>query len=308
MHRYLVLVVAVINVFFYQYIFIRNLPVLLSINSIGSGTDNIAVNSTTPLSISVPQSITQTKTKIAIWKHFCPQPVFSLKLIGPEMYHDIINETDLFLSHDNVHMIQYDDIPSSLLLGVYKVEVSLLHCGTAHNKFENSAGKKVCYVESEWNHIINIGSQSSNATKTSGSWALAPKCKSSESRSPECYEPGDTSKQTDYIYMEIDRETNTVLYNNLITIKDDITLSLPPSLSRSSSDTSLIKSFEQLSNYELVCFVGDDDAQQYYRAFMSLYPLISNGQRPFKFKYLELKDVTNIAKDLSQTDTYKTLT
>ena len=38
---------------------------------------------------------------------------------------------------------------------------------------------------------------------------------------------------------------------------------------------------------------------------MNLYPLISNGQRPFKFKYLELKDVANIAKDLSHTDTYK---
>jgi len=105
--------------------------------------------------------------------------------------------------------------------------------------------------------------------------------------------------------MDVDREKNRAIYNNLIAIKDGVTLSLPPSLSRSSSDTSLIKSFEQLSNYELVCFVGDDDAQQYYRAFMSLYPLISNGQRPFKFKYLELKDVTNIAKDLSQTDTYK---
>ena len=303
MHRsirhIIVVTVAVINVFFYRYIFIRNLPLIL-VSSIR--TDLLAVNSTTPLLISVPQSFT-TKIKIAILKEFCSQPVLGLRLVGPEIYYDILNNTDLISSiNDNVYVIQYD-VPSSLLLGEYNVEVSLLHCGTVRSNFAIS--NESCVIESHWSHIINIGSQSSNATTISSSWVLAPKCKSSESRSPECYESGDSTKQTDYIYMEIDRETNTALYNNLITIQDGITLSLPPSLSGSSSDTSLIKSFEQLSNYELVCWLGDDDAQQYYRAFMSLYPLISNGQRPFKFKYLELKDVIDIAKDSSQTDTYK---
>jgi len=167
MHRYLILVVAVINVFFYQYIFIRNLPNILS-SSIR--TDLLAVNSTTPLLISVPQSITQTKIKIAILKEFCPHPVLDLRLVGPEIYHDILNDTDLISSiNDNVHMTQYG-VPSSLLLGLYNVEVSLLHCGTVRNTFANS--NKSCVIESHWNHIINVGSQSSNATTISstGYW------------------------------------------------------------------------------------------------------------------------------------------
>ena len=44
-------------------------------------------------------------------------------------------------------------------------------------------------------------------------------------------------------------------------------------------------SFDKLGNYEVVCWFGSDSAAQLHSSFMELRPMISDGQRPFKFHY-----------------------
>jgi hypothetical protein len=53
------------------------------------------------------------------------------------------------------------------------------------------------------------------------------------------------------------------------------------------------KGFHDLSNYELVCWVGSESAERIRDAFLSLRPSISANQRPFKFHYYPLH---NLAK------------
>ena len=48
--------------------------------------------------------------------------------------------------------------------------------------------------------------------------------------------------------------------------------------------------FPQLSNYELVCWIGSDSAQKIHGAFRQIRPQIASGQRPFKFHYYPMND------------------
>ena len=278
--------VAVFNISFYYYIFIRELPKIAIGNSIP------AANSTNPLVISVYQSLAQTKISVVIWQDFCPHPTVNVKLAGPEIYTFapfILDDDSLY---DNVHVLRVD-IPSSLLLGVYNAEVALIQCGELKKTHTPSTDiTTFCTIEStSFNHMIRVQRNDTKSIYPS-TWAWVSK------------KDGTIPKQVDYVFTEIDRELNSPMYNNLITLKDangiDITLSKPTSLS-SNSETSLIRYFNQLSNYELVCWMGDQDAERYFRAFMRLYPLLGS-QRPFKFKYLRLTDISEPIKHFSETD------
>lgn len=55
--------------------------------------------------------------------------------------------------------------------------------------------------------------------------------------------------------------------------------------------------FHDLSNYELVCWVGGSSSSLMRDAFLSLRPQIDGEQRPFKFHYYPLNDFTNADKD-----------
>ena len=56
-------------------------------------------------------------------------------------------------------------------------------------------------------------------------------------------------------------------------------------------------SFGQLSNYEIVCWIGSESAEKLHSAFLELRPIISQGQRPFKFHYHKIQNFVNPARD-----------
>lgn len=57
--------------------------------------------------------------------------------------------------------------------------------------------------------------------------------------------------------------------------------------------TVIPEKFQELSNYELVCWLGSQSAATIREAFLSLRPLLFPSQRPFKFHYY---NVTNFQK------------
>lgn len=273
-----------------------------------SGVTELTVNSTNPLDIRVPQTIAQSTVKIYIWRDFCPRPIVRVRLVGPELrvFPPFILDPGDSLSR--VHVLEVDVQNPSLMVGVYKVEATLIKCN--HNGNTPAAINNIttfsCRAVSEWNNILNFGSYASNGDGNYWAWVHSPKCEprlDEEKRSPECAKPGSYRNQADYVFMEMNRETKIPTYDNLLTLKDGATvLSKPTSLSNSDESSSLLKSFSALSNYELVCWLGDVDAQRYWRAFMDLYPLVgSTGQRPFKFKYIMLTDTSVPTKDFSDT-------
>ena len=294
-HRPICLVAAVFNISLYFYIFFNELP-----KNASSIDRNLTVNPTNPLDISVPQSISQSKIKIQIWRDFCPRPIVRVRLVGPEIHVFPPFTLDPDNSSPNVHTLEVDIQKLSLLVGVYKVEANIIRCHDEGKKAVATITNDTtfsCRAESNWDNILNIGSYDSNGSNWI--WVHSPQCKSQLNgghRSPECAEPGSHPNQVDYVFMEMNRETKSLSYDNLVTLKDGITtLSKPTSLlSTSDESSSLLNYFSELTNYELVCWLGDDDAQRYFRAFMDLYPLMgSRGQRPFKFKYIRLTDTSD---------------
>ncbi len=59
------------------------------------------------------------------------------------------------------------------------------------------------------------------------------------------------------------------------------------------TDTNGFYKFQQLSNYELVCWLGSDSAKNTRDAFLSLRPKLFSSQRPFKFHYYESHSLIN---------------
>ena len=57
--------------------------------------------------------------------------------------------------------------------------------------------------------------------------------------------------------------------------------------------TPIPSDFRDLSNYELVCWVGSDSAAAIREAFLSVRPALFNAQRPFKFHYYKLTSFEN---------------
>jgi len=288
--RILVIVTAFLNISLYYHIFVNELPK----GENGSGKYSV-VDSTNPLSIRVLQSITQSKISIDVWRGFCPRPTVRLRLVGPEIHVFPVFTLDSYQSPLDV-----DIQSSSLLLGVYKVEATLRRCNEGGNAMRTM---NECRFESEikWNNSLNIGSYDGN----DWAWVHSPKCSSNLNegqRSLECEQPDGHFNEGEYVFMEIDRDTKSPKQNNLVTLKDGVTaLAKPTTLLATSDDSSLFKFFNQLSNYELVCWLGDSDAEEYFRSFMGLFPRMGSGQRPFKFKFLTLKDISDPTKDFSDT-------
>jgi hypothetical protein len=52
-----------------------------------------------------------------------------------------------------------------------------------------------------------------------------------------------------------------------------------------------------LSNYELLCFVGSQSAASIRQSFLSLRPQLFKQQRPFKFHYYNVTDLKDPAKE-----------
>lgn len=288
------LIAAVLNILVYFYIYSSG------VQHYENSRDVTAVNAAVPLNIIVPQSIAQSKIQIHIWRRVCHHPIVRVRLIGPQIVVFPPFTLDPDDSSPNMHRLEIDVRKLSVLEGVYNVEASILRCHDEAKKnmptqtYDNGS----CRAESKWHNLFNIGSYDSNVDNWI--WVHSPECNSTRSR--ECAEPGSQPKQKDYVFMGVDTETNDVSYDNLITLKDGITaLSKPTTMVATSGNTpSLLKYFSDLSNYELVCWMGDDDARLYFDAFLDLFPLVgSTGQHRFKFKYIKLTDTSDPTKHFS---------
>jgi len=246
------------------------------------------------------------ETQVNRWRTNCNQAVIRLRLIGPEVY----AFPPIFTFSDDTikESVNIDEKISSLIPGKYRVEVTLLQCGN------NADGKKIrggdellgttdsCFVKS----YIEIEGTESSEKNRHWSWVYYPKCEDG-SRSHRCGKlPYNNTnfgaKQEDFVFMEVDRRTKQpISENGIVNLKDGVNaLSRPSSLAP--RDSSMLKYFGDLTNYELVCWLGDTDAERYRSAFLKLYPLMgAHSQRPFKFHYLALKDMSDPTKDFSQT-------
>lgn len=90
----------------------------------------------------------------------------------------------------------------------------------------------------------------------------------------------------------MDLEQPYVFHNPKIPVTDATLLKTSESTVSIESATQTETGFYQfrdLSNYELVCWIGSDSAALLFTSFLQLRPHISNHQRPFKFHLYESK-------------------
>jgi len=273
--RPICVLISLLNAALYLYIFFA-LPKCL----LGSSDD---LQPEGLLSVRPRQSNTQSRLEVVVARELCPRPTVRVRLVGPEIYAfpplGVDADADAASSSKYVHVFAVDLKKPNPLAGVYKVEVTLLQCHREKNDGTTISNEQLsCKVESEWNNVPIMGGQNAADNKR---WTWMP-------------------SRNDYAFKEIDGSTHSALLNNLVTLKDGTALSKPKSLlSAADNPSSIVRYFSELSNYELPCWLGDDDAQRYHRAFMDLFPLLGS-QRPFKFKYLRLIDVSDPRKDLEE--------
>jgi hypothetical protein len=65
----------------------------------------------------------------------------------------------------------------------------------------------------------------------------------------------------------------------------------------SKESTPIDKSFGDLSNYELLCWIGSDSARVIWESFKSIRSSIANHQKPFKFHYYPMDDFRQPDRD-----------
>lgn len=246
------------------------------------------------------------ETQVNRWRTDCNEATIWLRLVGPEVY----AFPPIFTSNDETmkESINFDEKISSLTPGKYRVEVTLLQCGNnadgekIRGKDESLGTTDSCFGESD----IEIEGTESSEKNFHWTWLYYPKCDDG-SRSLHCGKllynnKNFGAKQEDFVFMEVDRRTKQpIIENGIVNLKDGVNaLSRPSSLAQ--RDSSMLKYFGELTNYELVCWLGDADAERYRNAFLKLYPLMgASSQRPFKFHYLTLRDMSDPTKDFSQT-------
>ena len=312
-------ITVLINILLYFFLFSNEIS--KSCNNVSRLRNNLApmaVSLENPLSISVKSSGSDPrhhyKMRVYVWKSWCPKAVIRIRFIGPEIrfYPPLVLDSDRS-SANNVTLLEVDIEKLSLIPGTYKAEVTLLRCLSRGNTMEwNAVGRKkndTCVVASEFNFAGNAGS--SDGSSNYWAWVYSPRCGSSDvtQRSPECNAiklsklqvHGVNRNQEDFVFMEVDRKLHQPVYRNgLVTLKDNKNALAKPTSLRRHGDSSRLRYFGDLSNYELVCWLGDKDAATYRRAFLDLYPLMNAGnQRPFKFHYLNLTDMADPTKDFS---------
>ncbi|KAL3789178.1 hypothetical protein HJC23_012267 [Cyclotella cryptica] len=256
----------------------------------------------------------------------CVSPVARLRLVGPEIYAFspfFANSSD-FVSWSGVYKLDVTFDESVLLPGKYRAQVTLLKCGHERSVGLDSAlfaTKNASSIFPILDRDVFIPFPEVSPTNDTGgvidmAWINAPKCEYSHSDGEHVSEGCTNSMQQkqqqiphnfdDYVFMEVDRISKRPIYDNgAVTLKDgNIIIGKPHSLrnNQNADPTNLLKYFGDLSNYELVCWLGDDDADRYRRAFLELYPLMkAHFQRPFKFHYIRLTDIFDPTKSFSET-------
>jgi hypothetical protein len=104
------------------------------------------------------------------------------------------------------------------------------------------------------------------------------------------------SIKSDYLWVSNNNGTTTVVDNKLYQAKSD----------KGEAATVLMQGspvsdgFSKLSNYEVVCWVGTDTAAIARETFLSLRGQLSSGQRPFKFHYQKITDLSDPENSMNE--------
>lgn len=298
------LLAALLNVFVYFHIYSN------AVQQAGiSGDTTVTVGVTHPFRVVAPASIAYSKIKLYVWEGFCSHPIVRVRLVGPEIRVFPPFALDDTNKNEHTYTLEISIQGLSLMLGVYTVEANIIRCSDEARTFtakQTGDDASSCIATSNWDNVYDVG-EGGGSSNGDWRWVHSAKCKQGRRLASECAASGSQPQQEDYMFVEV-KGTSEVSYDNLLTFKDRVTvISKPTSLLASSDKTiSLFPYFSELSNYELVCWLGDEDAHIYFKAFMDLYPMMgSSGQRPFKFKYIKLTDISDPTEHFSET-TYQT--
>lgn len=261
---------AIFSVYIYGYIYHCNLDL--------SANQNGAV-----LSTQVARGLrgSPDSIRVHVRRDRCRAPALRARLIGPDLY---LIPLSPVAANRKVHSFR-GDLSMDLSAGKYQVEVTLMDCGEDTSNL--SGIDSTCIASTSYE---SMQYSTRNVTKP---WRWTKKCNLAETEqgAATTLQRGGCSKGyiwSDYLAMN----------ENILTLKD-VSIAKPRNLSQT------IHFFDQLSNYELVCWIGDSDAAMYYTAFLKLYPAVgSRGQRPFKFKYLKLTNVYRPGEHIQGTETF----
>ena len=217
--------------------------------------------------------------RVHVRRDRCRAPALRARLIGPDLY--LLPLAPVAAGSKRVHLFR-GDISTELSAGKYQVEVTLMDCGGS--KSSTSIGS-TCIVTASYEKMQY---STRNVTQP---WRWTKICNLEQAATTlqrGICSQGYIFAGSDYLAMDED----------IITL-NDVSIFKPRSLSQT------IHYFDQLSNYELVCWIGDHDAAIYFETFLKLYPAAgSRGQRPFKFKYLKLTNVYRPGEYIEGTETF----
>ncbi|KAL7521117.1 hypothetical protein ACHAWX_005816 [Stephanocyclus meneghinianus] len=292
--------------------------VLVIFFSLSNQTANVSDSNPVGISIEIQPNVPNQRIVISIPRGACVDPVVRLRLVGPEIhaFSPFFANSTVFASWSGVYKWDVNLDESAVLPGNYRVQATVLKCGPNDLLALQNSSSRPLMVETDLTVVARDISPTSDVGVIDMAWIYAPKCDPSlsdgEHLSAECTQSRQQKQHQipenldDFVFMEIDRKWKRPIYDNgVVTLKDsNITIGKPHSLrnNQNSDPTNLLKYFGDLSNYELVCWLGDDDADRYRRAFLELYPLMKAPfQRPFKFHYLRLTDVSHPTKSFSET-------
>ena len=267
---------AVFTVCMYAYSYNRNIGIDLSENLNGAVLSTQVVRGLR----GSPDSI-----RVHVRRDRCRAPALRARMVGPDLY--LLALSPVAAESSKMHSFRGEiGMEMNAAGGKYQVEVTLLDCGDTSSGIDSTCIASTSYESIQYS--------TRNATEP---WRWTKRCSLVQN------EQAVTTLQrggcaNGYIFAGTDYSANSAESESILPLKD-VSIFKPRSLSET------IRLFDQLSNYELVCWIGDRDAAMYYAKFLELYPAAgSRGQRPFKFKYLKLTNVYRPGEHIQGTDTF----
>ena len=215
------------------------------------------------------------KARLAIAKKGCPNPRLWMRLVGTAL-------VSIPMEPENDDKNRWSASFTFPLKGEYHLEVRWYGCSEEETPFTTLAQPISFTVKGGVSQAYSLTTRSSNPEIFPvGFWVSKRKFKNA------------VSIHSPYVwYSESKKGTLPSATPHLLA---ETTLGIS-SVAIEAYEVS-INGFRDLSNYELVCWVGSSSAKFIRDAFLSLRAQIDEQQRPFKFHYYPLNDFSHADKD-----------
>mmetsp|Transcript_21374 Transcript_21374/g.32296 ORF Transcript_21374/g.32296 Transcript_21374/m.32296 type:complete len:505 (+) Transcript_21374:216-1730(+) len=217
---------------------------------------------------------------LSILKAICPHPQFQARLMG-----DALLWIQLLPSTNPMTFTGTFYMP---IEGRYWLDIRWYGCSVSdHRDLHRSLSKPVFVTSSSHDAIPAVTtSKIPISIFKSGFWL---------SKSRFMHEKISELK-SDYLWISLDHSKSSLEIETFYNAK-----------SRQGEESTVLRSegtpisseFGKLSNYEVVCWVGDASSSLSHRLFLSLRGQIASSQRPFKFHYYPVTDLDHPDKDMS---------